>query len=422
MAKALLILAPEKIINTAINCKIQAYNGGMSIPTIGALSSGYWPASPLLIEAYRIAPLATERVVSQKTPRVTAQEAEALKTSAPSHEAIVDWPKQGISTRQIISLTRRYQLQSLTYEQLYNIPDSQLNLEEKAFIRYLRFNKTAFNWFSSLDGKPASLSPQDIQTVAALAHHPDVILPEDLKILSDLARTKKLEQLQPDTKAFNLLRTNDLIDALHHLNPQPLTVEHVLALNPEQTGFAGKALASLYFLQWSPVARLLPQVTQPYAGRLTPDALRVLMAIIFNPLIYSYMPRVRFPSSGLTTASVYPVTGAEGLHPIQPDRESFRPDAGDSVDLALRLEAHEVLVVCHQLNPDGHVSLQQLRDYHPDSPEHARVANLLRQTMIFQALAGLDHDQDTLSDDDIAKALSQGAIILPDHHRLVILP
>ncbi|MEB3205957.1 MAG: hypothetical protein VKK59_01245 [Vampirovibrionales bacterium] len=422
MLKTLLRLAPEKIINTAIHCQIQAYNGAMSTPAIGPLSAVNVSASPLLIEAYRIAPLKTPRDVSAQAPRPSKQETEALKASALPHEAIVEWPKQGISTRQIISLTRRYQLQSLTYEQLYNIPDSQLNPEEKAFIRYLRFNKAAFNWFSSLDGQSASLSPQDIQTVATLAHHPGVILPEDLKRLSDLARTKKLEQLPQDTKAFHLLKTSDLIGALHHIHPEPLTVDHVLALNPEQTGLAGKALASLYFLQWSPVARLLPQVTQPYAGRLTPDALRVLMAIIFNPLIYNYMPRVRFPSSSLTTASVYSVTGAEGLHPIQPDREPLRPDTGDRLDLALRLEAHEVLVVCHQLNPDGHVSLQQLRDYHPDSPEHAKVANLLRQTMIFQALAGLDHDNDTLSDDDIAKALSQGAIILPDHHRLVILP
>jgi hypothetical protein len=199
-------------------------------------------------------------------------------------------------------------------------------------------------------------------------------------------------------------------------------VNQLLAVDPAQTGLIGKSLAALQFLQWPPVARLLPQVVAPQPGTLTPDALRVLLGIIFNPLIYSYAPKLRFPSSSLTMASVYPVLATEGLSAIHPNQEPLRADAGDVFEPALKLEAHEVLMICHQLNPEGHVSLKQLRDYHPDSPEHAKIANMLRQTMIFEALAGLDHDNDTLSDDDISRALAQGAIILPDHHRLVILP
>jgi hypothetical protein len=166
---------------------------------------------------------------------------------------------------------------------------------------------------------------------------------------------------------------------------------------------------------------VLEKVVTPYDGVLTPEALRVLTSLLWNPAIYGAAPVVFFRMAPMSHEhEVDPIVDLHSVDAVDNYKKKIRSPRQKPM---LKLEAHHIMNICHKLSPDGRVSLKQLRKYQPHSIEEEKALNLLRQTHIFQALANLDHDPDYLSDDDIQLALAEGSIVLSDPYMvLVILP
>lgn len=330
-----------------------------------------------------------------------------------------------ISTRQIISLIVRFRLRSLTYEQLKSLPFSQLSQEEKDFVNYLRRNPKIFDRIANLDNEPGSISVEDVKIAARLAGDALVLSDDDIQYLKDApVKNRKLPVEESQSiearRTTQKLQTQDLINTVKKLSPNGLSYEELMALNAAESGLRGKSLKSLEFLQSPAVSKVLEKVVQPYDGILTPEALRVLTSLLWNPAIYGATPIVFYRTAPLEHVHEEPIVPLHTVdrvddykHNIHVDR--FKP--------SLRLEAHHILNICHKLSDDGHVSLKQMQHYQPENRDEEKALNLLRQTKIFQALAGLDDDPDSLSDDDIKLALAEGTIMLSDPYMvLVILP
>lgn len=336
------------------------------------------------------------------------------QTRAGSHFAI--------STQQIISLITRFRLRSFTYEQLYNLPFSQLNPVEKDFVNYLRRNPNIFHQIAKLDHDPDSISVEDIKIAARLAGDALVLSDEDLQYLKE-APLQQPTPLEEDNQArrSGKLQTQDLIDTIQKLNPNGLSFEELMNLDAIEAGLRGRELQSMRFLQSSTVSKVLEKVVMPYDGMLTPEALRVLTSLLWNPAIYGAAPVVFFRMAPMSHEhEVDPIVDLHSVDAVNNYKNRIRSPRQKPM---LRLEAHHIMNICHKLSPDGRVSLKQLRKYQPHSIEEEKALNLLRQTNIFQALANLDHDPDYLSDDDIQLALAEGSIVLSDPYMvLVILP
>jgi hypothetical protein len=337
-------------------------------------------------------------------------------------------PKQHfeISTRQIISLIIRFRLRSLTYDQLKSLPLSRLNQEEKDFVSYLRRNPHVFERIAKLDNDPSGISVDDVKIAARLAGDALVLSDEDIEYLKDapVKANQRLseEESEPMEKrrTTQKLQTQDLINTVDKLNPDGLSYEELLALNAGRTGLRGKALKSLEFLQSPAVSKVLEKVVKPYDGILTPEALRVLTSLLWNPAIYGATPIVFYRTAPLEHTHEEPIVPLHTVDRVDDNKHNIRVDRFKP---SLRLEAHHILNICHKLSDDGHVSLKQIQRYQPENRDEEKALNLLRQTQIFQALAGLDDDPDSLSDDDIKLALAEGTIMLSDPYMvLVILP
>lgn len=373
-----------------------------------------------VIETHRL--LNAPATAGQSQTQNAAQSANTVATAAEPSPAPEHF---NISSNQIIRLIRRYQLQSLTFDQIINIPRSQLAPEERVFIDFLRRNKQAFAWISRLDGQ-AGLSEKDIRLAARIAGDDKRLSLENFKYLASARKAGPTIAQHPIAEnAFSRLTTQDLIETAQKgkfINQPWQTVLDKNLLNAQALN-AQQQLA-IKFFQSPSIAHLLPQITQPFAGKLTPDALRVLTSLIFNPLVYGYAPIAYYASSPLTYATVHAIQKAESADRVDPNKEhtEMALDPDDAFNEDFTLHAKQILIICHQLSPQGRVTLQQLRQYHPQSAEHQQIVNLLRQSPIFEALAGLDHDSATLSDDDILKALHQGSVVIDDRHKLLIEP
>lgn len=378
------------------------------------------PPNPFILEQSKLL-----KATAALSKEEAAKKANATQPSLPLATQSKTEQHFEISTRQIISLIVRFRLRSLTYDQLKNLPYSQLNKEEKEFVDYLRRNPRVFNRIASLDNDPGSISVDDIKIAARLAGDALVLSDEDVQYLKESpikkARLQQDEQQLETRRTSQKLQTQDLINTIKKLNPLGLTYEELLAINASETALRGKSLKSLEFLQSPAVSKVLEKVVEPYDGMLTPEALRVLTSLLWNPAIYGASPIVFYRTAPLESEHEKPVlpmgqVGAvDGFKRKNIHNDQFRP--------SLRLEAHHILNICHKLSDDGHVSLKQIQQYIPENKDEEKALNLLRQTKIFQALAGLDHDPDSLSDDDIKLALAEGTIMLSDPYMvLVILP
>lgn len=327
-----------------------------------------------------------------------------------------------ISTHKIIDLFARFRIRNMTYQQLYNMPQSQLSPQEKDFVNYLRRNPNIFEQLSSLDSHPGSLSIEDVKMASRLAGDGLVLSDQDFQYLKEAPikrpqRTTASPLFDQQSASSPKLQTQDLLNTLQRINPQGLSFTELMAIQAAASNLRGRELESLRFLQSPTISKVLEKLTVPYDGRVTPDVLRILASLLWNPAIYGAAPIVFF-----RTAPLSHETDIDAPHAVEEIEEHAEAPLQD-FQPAFRLEAHHVMNICHNLSPDGHVTLEQLRHYTPQNPEEEKALNLLRQSQIFQTLATLDSDDDLLSDADIKIALTEKVIILSDPHIvLVILP
>lgn|GEM_PF-311500 len=206
----------------------------------------------------------------------------------------------------------------------------------------------------------------------------------------------------------------DLIDTLRQLNPSGITFDQLMAIQAEEAAFLrDRGVQGLRFLQSPAIAKVLERLVAPYDNMVTPEMLRMLTSLLWNPAIYDSTPTVFFQTTPLTLKvdDASPVVGGV----IKRVGSRVSRNKGSQVEhpkQVVNLQAHHLMDLCHRISPDGYVSLEQLREYQPCNDEEEKMVNLLRQVHIFQALAGLDDQSDCISDADIQLALAEGALVL----------
>lgn len=351
----------------------------------------------------------------------------------PNITSVSTWPSRGqnhfaITTQQILNLIQRFRLRSMTYEQLISLPMSQLRPEERDFVNYMRRNPRIFQQISSLDKEPG-LSAQDVKLAAQLAGDALMLSDEDMRYLrqSPLPEPATARQLQPanNLSPTGRLQTQDLLNALNRLTRQQdiasVPFETLMQMSALDSGLRGRNLESLRFLQTPTVSKVLAKIVQPYDNMVTPEALRVLTSLLWNPSIYGAAPIVFFkngPSHPDWDEEIHDIdiVGEVDDH----KHEQIRPTKRKP---SLRIAAHTMLDILYNISDDAQATLEQIREYRPRNFEEEKTLNLLRQHNVFEALACLDEDPSSLSKDDVKIALAEHALVLSDPYMvLVILP
>jgi hypothetical protein len=346
-----------------------------------------------------------------------------------------------LGTSQIIRLIKRYSLNAITFDKLNAIPLSQLSAEEKDFVLFLRRNEYVFRRISRLDNDPDTLSVQDIKLAAQLAGDALTLSTEDLKYLKETsmraqpgspASSPDVDETKPVVRAADDHPTvRELETLLQKLakaqagqtagNPAALSYAALMAARPEQARLTPSERKGLDFLKSPAVSGMLAHLAEDGDGLVTPDVIRILASLLWNPLIYGTTPIVFYKTPPRPRTQVEAVEPAQAVDAITD--EDINPHTPKAQAPHFRLTAHDITDICHRISPDGTVTLAQLRAYAPATPEEAKALNLLRQNRIFDRLANLDHHSETLSDEDIRLAVSKEALILSDPAIvLVILP
>lgn len=349
-------------------------------------------------------------------------------------KSVTTWPARSdnelaISTRDILTLIQRYRLRSMTFQQLEALNLSQLTPEEKSFVLFMRRNPQVFERISGMDRDGSSLSEKDVKMASQLAGDALVLSTEDLRYLRRTPLPTP-PRTRPDALSRNggpqasQLQTQDLINTLNKLTPdgmQGVPFETLMAMAAATSGLRGRDLEGLRFLQTTTVSKVLQKVVAPYNGLVSPEVLRVLTSLLWNPSIYGSAPVVFFQSGPSHADAVEGIHQIDVVDPVDDYKhEQIRPTKQKP---SFRLEAHHMHDILHNISDDGQATLEQLRQYQPQNLEEEKAINLLRQHNVFEALASLDHVPESLSDDDIRLALAEHAIVLSDPYMvLVILP
>jgi hypothetical protein len=111
--------------------------------------------------------------------------------------------------------------------------------------------------------------------------------------------------------------------------------------------------------------------------------------------------------------SVKPNTGIDALQPLQPmpnvEAHQFRQTIGPSIREPV-WSVKDLEAFIHAINPTGVISWQELVAFEPQTPQERIFYELLKNPVLFYALAEVDGDDKTLSTTDIEKAAEY------DHH------
>ncbi|WP_303674981.1 hypothetical protein [Vampirovibrio chlorellavorus] len=332
-----------------------------------------------------------------------------------------------ISTRAILNLIQRFRLRTLTFEQLKALPLSQLSQEEKDFVLFMRKNPQVFQRISSMDGVKNSLSAQDVKLAAQLAKDSLRLSNEDLNYLQGSplqAPAAPRPLVGAPTARFGQLQTQDLLETLQLLikpGQTGLPFDALMTMSAIASGLRGRQLEALRFLQTTTVSKVLEKIAAPNNGLVTPEALRVLTSLLWNPSIYGSAPIVFF-KSGPSHPDMETIHGIDTVDAVDDHKhEQIRPTQRKP---SLRLEAHCMLEILHNISGDiAEATLEQLRQYEPRNENEEKTLHLLRQHNVFEALASLDEHPESLSNEDIKLALAEHALVLYDPFMvLVILP
>jgi hypothetical protein len=342
------------------------------------------------------------------------------------------------STARIIALLYKINRNGVTYDELKSFPAWRLTEAERKIWRFLVQDKTLFQKFARLDQRPDTLSAQDIRLAGQLAGNALELSDEDLVYLrtapelpAPLAASTR--PLAPANVQYSL--TPDalwrLLAKLPLPGQPPLTISGLSRYQlPEDSVLNVQERQQLAWLQSPTVQRLLQRVGPPN-GVLTLEALRVVVSLMWHPGIMAQVPLI-FVKPPVSAAEPSPVAEVEGLTAIADEHFYRRPRqprllarrlGNGQADRQLQFSAAAMMRLLYHLDPDGVATLGEIQRYRPESPEEAAVLFGLQQHPIFQALARLDGEPESLSLTDIKIAMNGPTLVLKDAHvSLVILP
>ncbi len=322
----------------------------------------------------------------------------------------------------ILNLINRINRTGVTYEALQAYPLSYLNSEEQEILFFLLRNERFFNTIAGLTGTEGVLTPEDIQVAKTLVGNTLHFTPDELLTLSthtQVDANKPVTELSQSPRTFS---PEQILQVLKKVSPDQLLtlpqLEGLSALN----NLSAAEQAIIRFLQSRPVDRILSQLVQHENGRVTPEVIRILTSLTFNPLIYGQAPLLLYKD--VKKDEMQDPTKVNAIkwddNPFFRNAKHFNWEDPDAIQ-HLELSTHELIDVLKEINPNGPVSLELLRHHHPKDEKEARVLQALSQHTIFQALAGLDGDDETLSIKDIKLAMLDHTLVLMDEHLTLVL-
>ncbi len=389
--------------------------------------------NPFILDKTKLIQPANTVGLSDKTGPVNVKKTQAnppaalqgqISTASAGPAMVNGKPHFEISTQQIIALITRFKLRSMTFAQLKNLPLSQLSKPEIDFVSYLRRNPQIFESIAKLDHEPG-ISVEDVKMASRLAGDQLALTDEDLQYLQTV-NLQPPNFNQPDALPSNAkgLKTQDLIDTLQQINPNGLSFDQLMALRANALALQERELQSLRFLQSPTVSKVLAKLVEPYDNMVNPEVLRVLTSLMWNPAIYGATPIVFFQTAPLAhETDIDPVVnvGGTGKNVNRVTSKRNRNARLEQPKQVVHLEAHHIIDICHRISPHGQVSLAQLRQYKPRNEAEGKVLNLLRQTHIFRALAGMEPETELLSEKDVQLAVEEGALVLNDPYIVLVM-
>jgi hypothetical protein len=374
-----------------------------------------------------------------------SQHVAGIAQNEPTKEGTISQHAQSfqLSTKQMTQFIKRYSLNAITYERLQSIPLSQLQPEEKNFVLFLTRNPYVFQRISQLDNTPGSLSVQDIRLASQLAGNTMNLSAEDLRYLSQRQGGAATPNRLPDGSATaNSVTTSAaethppvqelqaFIQKLASLQPNPtpnngqvgIPYDTLMTFNPRRLGLTAQERRDLEFLRSPGVSQMLSHLADDNNHFVTPDIMRILSSLLWNPLIYGSMPIVFYKSvprpSDEEVEAIEPAQEIEAIEDEEADIHALKAQMPH-----FRMTGHDIADICRHISPNGTVTLKQLREYKPRTFSEQKALNLLQQSHIFERLADLDHHPESLSAEDIQLAVSEKALVLSDPSMvLVILP
>ncbi|HEY9745179.1 MAG TPA: hypothetical protein V6C99_03060 [Oculatellaceae cyanobacterium] len=327
-------------------------------------------------------------------------------------------PSLYFNVSRVTQLLNRYNAKKWTFENLKNFPLSILTPEERQFIWYLQRNPHLFKKLAALDRQPETLSTKDIKIAAQLADNTMTLSSKDIEDLQELPPLRPNQMPHDKPPA---LHENEVVDFLKKLFPQGLQFEALRDVKPNFP-LSSREAEIWQLLQLRSVQKILYNLTRPTNGQITPDIIRTLLSLLWNPSVLGTAPIIFLKSPPLDEDEEIDVPVAEEV--TETELEEQPPPRGFRLRPKIALHASALKQMLHRISPNtDHATLAQLRTYKPQTEEEARMLDLLRQAGIFKLLSGQDHDPNDLSVEDIELALVEKTLILSDPFiTLVILP
>lgn len=343
----------------------------------------------------------------------------------------------------IINLLHKIAPSGVTYEELKCLSHAGLTPQESKILSYIQHSPYAFQRLTGLSGEKDTLSSENLKAINKPEGYFAILTNGEIRYIRGKQPANLPEQLPDhpqDTAKPNILPKQnpealpDTQQGIEHLtglfnkiNPNGLTFEalqqYPLPQNDKANPFTPEELRLLHLLQSPEIRQPITQVLQRNDGQLTPEVIRLLSSLIWNPAaFYSHVPVVFYtpPPSTVDLPSVEPIHSVSALHPTADvyTRVTVRPpEATQEIELSA-VKLHTIL---HKINPNGRVTLKQLQKYVPSTPEERKTLNALKNQNVFKVLANLDGRQDTLDDDDIEIMASKKVIYLSDAHLMLVI-
>lgn len=332
----------------------------------------------------------------------------------------------------------RFQKREMSWDDLQSLSISNLSPDEKNFILYLRRNPTAFGLIAKQDGNAQSLSLKDIETAINLLKNTAVIDLNELE-KADQKRSEK-HISQPDSSLFNPEQAQEQIEQILEKiqqqqkptatnpaqpginNTQWVTLNQLKSFKPD-SNWSDLDKERLDFLNSPTVQNLLKAISRSFNSQLSPEVIRILTSLIWNPTIYSANSNV--PLMIFESRNPEEVEAINPLSMAFPTyfQQAYQLDKDPEPYQSITLSAKAIRELCKHLKLTGGISLKELRNYQPINDEEKKLLRYLNQQPIFQALAHLDGKDNTLDPKDIQIALDDKVLVLSDEHiRLVFTP
>ena len=372
------------------------------------MSDDLQPASPLLLPQ---SPLYLAALKRQEAKRAAAQKNE-------------EKPSLFFDPSRIHRLLNRFNARLWTLDNLQHFPLSKLDPEERKFVWFLQRNPHLFIRLAGLDRHPETLSPEDIKIAARLTGDALVLSSKDLAYLETLPATR------PDQASHAALSppsADGMIALLQKLSPQEtLRFEDLDRMRPRfpfSPPLSPEERDLWRLLQSRSVRRILYNLSQTTQGQLTPEVIRILVSLLWNPSVMGAAPIVFFKSPAPEEHALAPVAAATGLD-AESDMDSHRRASSMLVRAKATLHADALKQLLHRVSPfTDHATLAQLRQYRPQTPDEAHILNLIGQSGIYHLLSAQDGDASDLGMADIELALLEKTLVLSDPYlTLVMLP